>query len=227
MYLSTLWKQSLFVWIWTCTNNRWKPGLRNNSRIGGGFISWCIFCFYQKTPSCWLAAHWQSRRDSMASKGNAVLKPALAPSETCSDLTLNCKGIVSILGWCRSANKHVPVRGREGKSVLTLQDLCLLNQIKRKYQLLRIHPIISILQRTVELRCPSRDRLYLWARKQWRSRACFSPHWGHGKICLKKNWWSFSKEVTIFLPFPAAASVLSHCSHFMAVEQVQGRRFGR
>lgn len=163
----------------------------------------------------------------MASKGSTVLKPALAPSETCSNFTLNCEGVLSVLRWCHSANKHVPVRGRERNRVLTLWNLCLLNQTERKHQLLRIHPFVSALQRTVQLRCPSQGSLYPWARKQWRSRACFSPHWGQEKTCLKKNWWSFSKEVAIFLPFPAAVSVLSHCSLSMAGEQVQGRRFGR
>lgn len=177
--------------------------------------------------SCWLAAHWKSRKDSMASKGNAVLNPALAPSETCSDFTLTCKGAVWTLSWCHSANEHVPFRGTERKSVLTLQDLLLFNQTKRKYQLLRIHPFISILQRTVELRCSSWACLYHEQRNSGRSMLVFSPHWSQEKICLKKNWWCFSKEVTIFLPFPDAASVLSHCSLSMVGEQVQGRRFGR
>ena len=105
----------------------------------------------------------------------AIWKPTLAPSEICSDFTLSCKGVVSVLSWGRSANKYVPVGGRERKPVLTLQDLCLLNQTERKYPLLRTHPFASVLQRAVELRCPSPDCLYPWARKPWRSRACFSP----------------------------------------------------
>lgn len=141
----------------------------------GASFSGAFFAFIRKIPHVgWQhtgnleGTQWPQKEMQFWSLPWLPLKPG-------SDLTLNCKGVVSILGWCRSANKHIPVRGREGKSVLTLQDLCLLNQIKTKYQLLRIHPIISVLQRTVELRCSSQDRLYLWARKQWRSHAWFPP----------------------------------------------------
>lgn len=46
----------------------------------------------EKKKKCWLAPSCQFIGDSMASKGNVILKPALAPSETCSHFTFELQG---------------------------------------------------------------------------------------------------------------------------------------
>lgn len=220
------------AWILSYVNYAWKLGLCNNCRVGGGFFSWCIFCSYQKKKKCWLAPSCQFIGDSMASKGNVILKPALAPSETCSHFTFELQGsyvssqLLPHHQWTHSHEEHIPMSEGERKCMLTLQDLCLCSQAKRKHQLLRTHPFTELLQRAEELRCISRYRLYPKAKKQQRTCACLSPPWGHEIIYSEKTDGAFSEEL-ISLSIPAAVSVLPHCSFPMAGEQVQGRICGR
>lgn len=130
-----------------------------------------------------------------------ILNPALAVSEACSDFTLTCKGAVWILRRCHSANKHVTFRGRERRPVLTLQDLLLFNQTKRKYQLLRIHPVISILQRTVDLRC-CHEFAYNMRRERVEDPRLFFPHTEvRKKFVWIKTDGAFLKRLLFFFPF--------------------------
>lgn len=104
-----------------------------------------------------------------------------------------------------SGDVAVPInrtfRGRERKPVLTLHDLLLFNQTKRKYQPLRIHPLISILQRTVELRC-LHEFAYIMSRERVTDPCFFFPHTeAKKKIVWLKTDGAFLKRLLFFFPF--------------------------
>lgn len=83
-----------------------------------------FFAFIRKTLSYWLVAHWQSSRDSMTSKGNAV--GVLATTKTCSSFTLKCKGVIQFPADATMSMNMFPLE--RGKESMSWHYLCLLNQ---------------------------------------------------------------------------------------------------
>lgn len=158
---------------------------------------------------------WPFIRDFMTSKGNAVFKPALASSETCSDILLSSRGVMSASSCCPTTNKCIPMSRRERAHGWH----CPICTEKTAASEVISSPWTSSESWGAEMHFTT--MFVSIGREAEESHACFSPHWGQEIIYLKKTDWEFS-EVLVVISFFLSCCCL--CSHSLLSSH--GRRAG-